>query len=229
MPRDDRDSSLRQTVYREVARVGKAVGNATRLELLELLAQRSWTVEALAGEVDQSVANVSHHLQVLRRSRLVAADKRGVHVHYRLAGAEVGSFFASLCRLAESRLAEIERVTREFLEHGGGFEPVDGEALTERVRSGEVLLLDVRPEEEYRAGHIPGAVSVPLAQIEARLAELPRDLEIVAYCRGPYCLMSRQAVELLRARGLRASRLDAGVLEWRERGLRPRMLAGGTL
>jgi rhodanese-related sulfurtransferase len=221
-------ASVRQAVYGEVARIGKAVGNATRLELLELLGQRPWTVEDLAREAGQSVANVSHHLQVLRRSRLVEAEKRGVYVTYRLAEAEVGSFFAGLCRLAESRLAEIERVTRELLEDRTGFEAVDRETLMARVRKGEVVLLDVRPEGEYRAGHLPGAVSVPLAELGERLAELPRDREVVAYCRGPYCLMSLDAVELLRARGLRASRLEAGVLEWPERDLPRDTLPGGT-
>jgi rhodanese-related sulfurtransferase len=221
-------TSIRQAVYGEVARIGKAVGNATRLELLELLGQRPWTVEDLAREVAQSVANVSHHLQVLRRSRLVEAEKRGVYVTYRLAEPEVGSFFAALCRLAESRLAEIKRVTRELLEDHTGFEAVDRETLMARVRKGEVVLLDVRPEGEYRAGHLPGAVSVPLAELGERLAELPRDREVVAYCRGPYCLMSLDAVELLRARGLRASRLEAGVLEWPERDLPRDTLPGGT-
>ena len=211
--------TLRSAVYAEVARIGKAVGNVTRLELLELLGQRPWTVEALAREVGGGVANVSHHLQVLRRSRLVEAERTGHFVTYRLADPGVGTFFAALHTLAGSRLAEIERISRDFLERRGHFEAVDPETLANRVRAGEVVLLDVRPEEEYRAGHLPGAVSVPLPQLEARLAELPGNREVVAYCRGPYCLMSLDAVELLRARGFRAQRLEEGVLEWRGRGL----------
>lgn len=206
-------------LYAEVARIGKAVGNSTRLELLELLSQRPWTVEALAREVGEGTANVSHHLQVLRRSRLVDAQRGGHFVTYRLADPEVGAFFAALRTLAQSRLVEIERISRAFLEDRGAFEPVDPETIADRVRAGEVVLLDVRPVEEYRAGHLRGAISVPLPQLEARLAELPSDREVVAYCRGPYCLMSLDAVELLRARGFRAHRLAEGVLEWRERGL----------
>jgi rhodanese-related sulfurtransferase len=211
-------ASLKTALYAEVARIGKAVGNATRLELLELLSQRPWTVEALAREVGEGIANISHHLQVLRRNRLVEAERDGHFVTYRLADPEVGTFFAALRELAQSRLAQIERISRDFLARRGGFEAVDPETLADRVRTGEVILLDVRPEEEYRAGHLPGAVSLPLLQLEARLAELPADREVVAYCRGPYCLMSLDAVELLRARGFRAGRLAEGVLEWRGRG-----------
>lgn len=210
--------SLEAALYAEVARIGKAVGNATRLELLELLSQRPWTVEALAREVGEAMANVSHHLQVLRRGRLVDAERDGHFVTYRLADPEVGTFFAALRGLARSRLAEIERISRDFLERRGGFEAVDPETLAGRVSAGEVVLLDVRSEEEYRAGHLPGALSLPLPQLEARLAELPAGREVVAYCRGPYCLMSLDAVELLRARGFRAGRLAEGVLEWRSRG-----------
>lgn len=212
-------ANLRSAVYSEVARVGKAVGNATRLELLELLSQRPWTVEALAREAGESVANISHHLQVLRQSRLVEAERDGQFMSYRLAGPEVGTFFAGLRDLAASRLAEIERICRDFVERRGPFEAIDHETLARRLRMGEVVLLDVRPEEEFRSGHIPGAISVPLRELEARLGELPAGREIVAYCRGPYCLMSLDAVELLRARGLDARRLEEGVLEWKGRGL----------
>jgi rhodanese-related sulfurtransferase len=212
-------TSLKAVIYAEVARVGKAVGNAIRLELLELLSQRPWTVEALAREVGEGVANVSHHLQVLRRSRLVEAEREGQFVTYRLADPGVGTFFATLRALAESRLTEIEHISRDFLEHRGPFEAIDPKTLARKLRGGEVVLLDVRPEDEYRAGHLPGAVSVPLGELEARLAELPTDREVVAYCRGPYCLMSLDAVEILNARGFRARRLEDGVLEWRGRGL----------
>jgi ribonuclease PH len=173
-------------------------------------------VEALARAIDQSVANTSQHLQVLRSARLVDAEKEGVHVRYRLADEMVCDFYLSLRALAESRLAEIERITREFLEARGTMEPVDREQLLDRVRRGEVTVLDVRPVEEYVAGHIPGALSLPLDQLEGRLADLPRDREIVAYCRGPYCVLAIEAVELLRARGFEAVRLEDGVPDWRE-------------
>jgi rhodanese-related sulfurtransferase len=201
-----------------VARIGKALGNATRLELLELLTQRPWTVEALAREAGESVANVSHHLQVLRRSRLVEAERDGQFVTYRLAGQEVESLFAALRDLGAGRLAEIERIYRDFVAQRGSFEAIDPETLAHRLRTGDVLLLDVRPEEEFWAGHIPGAVSIPLRDLETKLGELPSGREIVAYCRGPYFLMSLDAVELLSAHGFRARRLEDGVLEWRGRG-----------
>jgi rhodanese-related sulfurtransferase len=212
------EESLRKAVYAEVARIGKALGNATRLELLELLTQRPWTVEALAREAGESVANVSHHLQVLRRSRLVEAERDGQFVTYRLAGQEVESLFAALRDLGAGRLAEIERIYRDFVAQRGSFEAIDPETLAHRLRTGDVLLLDVRPEEEFWAGHIPGAVSIPLRDLETKLGELPSGREIVAYCRGPYCLMSLDAVELLSAHGFRARRLEDGVLEWRGRG-----------
>lgn len=210
---------LRDAIYEQTARIAKAVASPARLALLELLGQRPWTVEALARESGLSVANTSQHLQVLRRAHLVEAEKQGLHVTYQLAGEDVATFFASLCRLAETRLAEIERLTRDLLAGGETFEAVDRKTLVRRVRRGEVVLLDVRPEAEYRAGHLPGAISVPLPELARRLRELPRDREVVAYCRGPYCLMSVEAVALLRARGFHARRLEEGVLEWRSRGM----------
>jgi len=205
-------------VYEQIARIGKSVSSGPRLEILDILCQGPRSVDALAKQVGQSVANTSHHLQVLRRAQLVDAEKEGVHVTYRLADEEVCSFFRGLRGLAESRLLEIDRVTRDFLEARGSMEPVDREALVTRVGSGAVTVLDVRPEEEYRAGHIPGALSVPLGELEQRLAELPREREIVAYCRGPYCVMALDAVELLRAEGFSATRLEDGVPDWKARG-----------
>ena len=215
-------SSTRQfkdAIYGQLARIGKSLASGPRLEILDVLCQGPRTVEALARQVGQPVANTSHHLQVLRRARLVESDKAGVHVTYRLADDEVCVFFRALRRLAEARLLEIEEVTSRFLESRAGMEAVDREALVERVRRGEVTVLDVRPPEEYRAGHIPGAVSIPLSDLECRLAELPRDREIVAYCRGPYCVMALDAVEVLRKSGFAAARLDEGVPDWRARGL----------
>lgn len=209
----------KHAVYEQLARIGKTVASAPRLELLDVLCQAPRTVEALAREVGQSVANTSHHLQVLRRARLIAAEKDGVHVTYRVTGQEVCAFLGALRRVAESRLLEIEAVTRTFLGQRGLMERLDREALVERVRSGDVTVLDVRPSEEFAAGHIPGAVSVPLADLERRLSELPRDREVVAYCRGRYCVMAIEAVGMLRAHGFTAVRLEEGVPEWRARGL----------
>ena len=209
---------FKDTVYALQAQTGKAVASPLRLELLDLLAQGPRTVEALARESSQTIANTSQHLQVLRGAHLVEAEKRGLYVTYRLAGEEVTRFCLALRQLAESRTAELERAAQGFLEERGQLEPIDQEALLARIRRGEVTLLDVRPEEEYHAGHIPGALSVPLAELERRLSELPRRREVVAYCRGPYCVLAIEAVARLRDRGYRASRLEAGVPDWRARG-----------
>jgi len=209
---------FKDTVYTLQAQTGKAVASPRRLELLDLLAQGPRTVETLARETAQTIANTSQHLQVLRGAHLVEADKRGLYVTYRLAGEEVSRFCLALRHLAESRTEELKRAAQGFLEARGQLEPIDQEALLARIRRGEVTLLDVRPGEEYHAGHIPGALSVPLAELERRLSELPRRREVVAYCRGPYCVLAIEAVARLRARGYRASRLEAGVPDWRARG-----------
>ncbi len=210
--------SFKDAIYQQFARIGKATASPRRLELLDLLCQGPRTVEALARQAGQSLANTSQHLQILRAARLVAAQKSGLYVTYRLADGEVCEFFQALRRLAESRLAEVERVTRDFLEARGAMEPVDSSALIERLCQGQVTVLDVRPREEYRAGHIPGAISVPLPELERRLAELPRDREIVAYCRGPYCVLAVEAVATLQSHGFNAVRLEDGVPDWRARG-----------
>ncbi|MEW5994258.1 MAG: metalloregulator ArsR/SmtB family transcription factor [Candidatus Zixiibacteriota bacterium] len=210
---------FKDAIYEQLGRVGKALGSSRRLELLDLLCQGPRTVEALAKEAGQSLANTSQHLQVLRASRLVEAEKHGLFVTYRLADEKVCALFRDLRILAESRLHEIRAVTRQFLEERGEMEPVDRDALVSRVRSGDVTLLDVRPSEEFEAGHIPGAVSVPLGEIESRLADLPHDREIVAYCRGPYCVLAVKAAEVLRAQGFVAIRMEEGVPDWRARGL----------
>jgi rhodanese-related sulfurtransferase/DNA-binding transcriptional ArsR family regulator len=210
---------FKDAIYEQLARIGKSLASGARLEILDILCQGPRTVEALGKQVGQSVANTSHHLQVLSRARLVESERRGVHITYRLADEEVCALFRALRHLAELRLLEIEQVTREFLEARGNMQSVDREALVERVRAGSVTVLDVRPREEYAAGHLPNAISVPLGELKRRLAELPPDREIVAYCRGRYCVMALDAVELLRAQGFRAVRFDEGVPDWHARGL----------
>ena len=218
MPQSNRQ--FKDRIYQQFARIGKAVAAPRRLELLELLGQGHRTVEALARQAGTSVANTSHHLQILRAARLVDSRKVGLFVEYRLADEDVRRFFLSLRALAEHRLAEVEQVTRIFLEERGAMESVPTEELIRRVRSGAVTVLDVRPSEEYHAGRIPGALSVPLAELRKRLAHLPRNREVVAYCRGPYCVLAIEAVTLLKAEGFRARRLEEGVPEWRARGWR---------
>jgi rhodanese-related sulfurtransferase/DNA-binding transcriptional ArsR family regulator len=206
-------------VWEQFALIGKALCSGPRLEILDVLQQAERTVEVLADEVGLSVANTSHHLQVLKRSRLVESERRGQHVVYRLADPAVADALRAVRVLGERRLSEIERVTAEFLGGREGMETVDEAALVERVASGDCVVLDVRPEEEYSAGHLASAVSMPLEQLEQRLAELPRDKPIVAYCRGPYCVLSVTAVETLRRHGFVAVRAAEGVQEWREIGL----------
>jgi rhodanese-related sulfurtransferase/DNA-binding transcriptional ArsR family regulator len=210
---------FKDSVYEQFARVGKALASPRRLELLDLLGQGPRTVEELARQAGQSLPNTSHHLQVLRAARLVEAEREGLFVTYRLAAEEVGTLFAALRELAESRLAEVAQVRREFLESRGAMEPIERAELLDRVSRGEVTVLDVRPWEEYAAGHIPGAVSVPLGELAGYLDRLPRDREVVAYCRGPYCVLALDAVDLLSHHGFRATRLEDGVAEWRGAGL----------
>jgi rhodanese-related sulfurtransferase len=214
-----RDREFKDSAYGQLSRIGRALASPKRLELLDLLSQCPKTVEHLARQVGQSVAAASHHLQVLRAAQLVEASKEGQFVRYRLADREVSRFFVNLRSLGESRLAEIERVTRRFLEGRDAVESVSREALLERVRRREVIVLDVRPAEEFRAGHIPGAKSLPLTELKRRLAELPRDQQIVAYCRGPYCVMAVDAVAVLKGAGFDAVRWADGVAEWSARGM----------
>jgi rhodanese-related sulfurtransferase len=213
-------SSLKAAVYEQIARIGQAAASSSRLELLELLAQAPRTVEALAQQTGQSTATTSHHLQVLRRAHLVEAQKAGLYVTYRLADPQVGTFLLGLRHLAESRLAEIQQVTHQFLDARGALEPINTDELVRRIRRGEVTLIDVRPREEYVAGHIPGAISIPLADLPKHLKQLRQPRDVVAYCRGPYCVMALDAVDLLRRKGFRAHRLDHGVPEWRALGWR---------
>jgi rhodanese-related sulfurtransferase/DNA-binding transcriptional ArsR family regulator len=211
---------FKDDIYEQLARLGKAVSAPKRLELLDLLSQGPRTVDALAQQASMPIANASQHLQVLRAARLVEAEKRGLYVEYRLASDDVATFFVALRRLAESRLTEVAEVARTYFDERGAMLPVDADELARRVRTGEVTVLDVRPAEEYRAGHIAGAISIPIAELKARLKELPKDREVVAYCRGPYCVMAVEAVQLLRKRGFTAQRMEHGVVDWRARGWR---------
>jgi rhodanese-related sulfurtransferase/DNA-binding transcriptional ArsR family regulator len=205
---------FKDRLYAEFARIGKALASPHRLEILEVLAQGERTVESLASETGLSIANASRHLQQLRQAQLVLARREGLFVHYRLAGPEVVSLVVALRQTAEQHLAELERVVRDFLGERNDFEPVTPDELSRRMTNGEVMVLDVRPEQEYAAGHIAGAHSVPVSDITARLAELPDEKEYVAYCRGPYCVYADDAVAVLRANGLKAQRLTEGYPEW---------------
>jgi rhodanese-related sulfurtransferase len=210
--------AFKDAIYEQFARIGKAVSSPRRLELLDLLCQGPRTVEVLAKESGLTIANASQHLQVLRGARLVEADKDGLYVIYRLADQNVCEFFRSMRLLAESRLAEVELIKRHFLEDRNGMMPVDREKLLRLVGEEAVTVLDVRPSVEYNAGHISGALSIPLKELQQRLSDLPRDQEIVAYCRGPYCVLSVMAVEMLRARGFNAVRLEEGIQDFRALG-----------
>ena len=212
--------SFKDSIYGQLARIGKATSSPRRLELLDLLRQAPRTVEDLARESAQSVANTSHHLQELRSHGLVESEKNGLYVTYRIASPEVSDFFSSLRALAESQLSEMDRITEKFLGEQEVLEGVDRSALLDRVKKGSVMVLDVRPREEYDAGHLSGAISVPLSELKRRLRKLPHKREIVAYCRGPYCVMATEAVELLRRYGYQATRVDLGVPEWHKMGFR---------
>lgn len=209
---------FKDSIYEQFSRIGKAVSSPKRLELLDLLCQSERTVEALSKETGLTVANASQHLQVLRSARLVESEKTGLYVTYRLADQMVCEFFLSMRVLAENRLAEVEQIKRHFLEGREGMEPVDRDALLKRVREGAVTVLDVRPSEEYKAGHIPGAISIPLKELELHLSVLAPNQEVVAYCRGPYCVLAIQAVEFLREKGFNAVRLEEGIQDWRAMG-----------
>ena len=209
---------FKQQVYELVARIAKAADSPRRLEILEILAQGPRTVEALATEAGLSVANTSKHLQLLRQAGLVETEKRGLFVEYSLAAGEVLELTRLLRVIAEKRLGDLEKLVRGLAEQDG-LEPVGRDELQRRLRARSVVLLDVRPSTEYEAGHIPGAVSVPLEDLPRRLRELPAGKEVVAYCRGPYCLLAFEAVKTLRRRGRRARRLVEGFPEWRAAGL----------
>ena len=209
---------FKNEIFEQYARIGKAMASPKRLELLDILCQGERTVENLSRETGLTVANTSQHLQVLKHCRLVEQEKEGLYVKYRPAPGVCDCFF-SMRSSAENRIAEIEMIKKRFLEGKKGMEPVDKEGLIRRMQDEDVVILDVRPPEEFRAGHIAGAMSVPLKDLGLILAKLPKSKEIVAYCRGPYCVLSVEAVELLNQKGYRAVRLEEGVRDWQAMGL----------
>jgi rhodanese-related sulfurtransferase/DNA-binding transcriptional ArsR family regulator len=206
-------------LYEQFARVGKAVASPKRIELLDVLAQGERTVEVLAEAAGLRMTNTSAHLQVLRRAGLVETRKEATSVHYRLAGDEVAVFVAGLRDLARSRLADVNQIVADYFVARDALEPVSRAELAERTGRGDVVILDVRPHAEFLAGHIPGALSVPLDELDDALARLPRRAQVVAYCRGPYCVLAPQAVQRLQAMGFKARRLADGMPEWRLAGL----------
>jgi ArsR family transcriptional regulator len=214
------NSGPKQSIYENLAEVAQALGHAHRLELLEHLAQGARSVEDLANCSHLTFANTSRHLQILRRARLVDTERRGKNVLYRLAGdAEVVGLIKALGRVGERNVAEIGRVVTDYFQARDALEPVSRDDLVARLRKARVTVLDVRPEDEFALGHLPGALNIPFAELERRLKELPKNREVIAYCRGPYCVLSFEAVAKLRGRGYKIRRLEDGYPEWKAAGL----------
>jgi len=211
--------SIKNHLYEQVARIGKAMASPKRLELIELLCQGEKTVEVLAAQAEISVKLASAHLKELRLARLVETRKDGKYVLYRLASNSVADLWVSLRAEAEERLVELQLALASIVAHGDDLESLDRDSILRKAQAGEVLVLDVRPLDEYASAHLPHARSLPLDELKQRLAELPKDTPVVAYCRGPFCLMAKDAVELLQKKGYRAFHLTDGVAEWRAHGL----------
>jgi len=212
-------ANFKHNLFAQFARVGKALSSGNRLELLEYLAQGERSVEELGKVAGLTLANTSQHLQQLRQAGLVATRKEGLKVYYRLSGDDVIGLLDALRAVAERHVAEVERLVNTYLTVKDSLEPVPRAELLARVRDGLVTVLDVRPPEEYAAGHVPGAINIPLAELERRLDELGKEQEIVAYCRGPHCVLAFDAVARLREKGLKARRLEDGYPEWKAEGL----------
>ncbi|MBI5461458.1 MAG: metalloregulator ArsR/SmtB family transcription factor [Gammaproteobacteria bacterium] len=211
--------NVKHDLFAQFARIGKALSNANRLEIIEFLAQGERSVDALAQIAGLSIANTSQHLQQLRQAGLVTLRKDGQRVYYRLSGDDVVQMLNSLRAVADRHLTEVAHLVTTYLDTKDHLEPVLAQDLLARARAGEVTVLDVRPPEEFAAGHLQGAINIPLNELEARLNELSPEHEVVAYCRGPYCVLSYDAVARLRERGLRARRLQDGYPEWKIAGL----------
>jgi rhodanese-related sulfurtransferase len=208
------DPVRKATLFEGFAQVGKALGSPKRLELLDLLAQGERSVELLAGRAGLGLTSASGHLQILRQAGLVSTRKEGTKVYYRLAGTDVAALWAQLRDVASAHVADVDRARSAYL-GDDGVDEVTRDELLLRLESGDVTVIDVRPREEYAAGHIPGALSLPIDELADRLGELPDDATVIAYCRGPYCVMAHEAVRALAAEGRRALRLSDGMLEWR--------------
>jgi rhodanese-related sulfurtransferase len=209
---------IKDLLYEQVARIGKVFSSPKRLELIELLCQGEKSVEELAAEASISVKLTSAHLRELRTARLVSTERRGKYIYYRLADKTVADLWVQVHTLAEERLVELQLAVQKIAAQPSDLVPNDRDSLMKAARKGEVIVLDVRPTEEYLAQHLPFARSIPLAELRQRLAELPKDRSIVAYCRGPFCLWAKDAVDLLQAEGFKATRLRAGVAEWASAG-----------
>lgn len=206
--------TFKNKIYSELAKIVKALSNPHRLEILELLAQGRFSVEEIAGQTDLTVANASQHLQVMKRVQLVETEREGNYVYYRLADQNVYKAWKALRDLGIERMAEIERVMRSFRESRSSMETLTSTELIQKIEQGEVMVLDVRPKAEYEEGHIAGALNVPVEELEERIENLPDDREIVAYCRGPFCVFADDAVKMLNEKGFNAKRLDEGFPEW---------------
>jgi rhodanese-related sulfurtransferase/DNA-binding transcriptional ArsR family regulator len=212
-------ANFKHDLFSQFARIAKALSNGHRLELLEFLDQGERSVDALAQVSGLSVANTSQHLQQLRQAGLVSSRKEGQKVYYRLSGQDVSALLGSLRGVAERHLADVNRLVDDYLKVKDSLEPIPASQLLERARAGLVTVLDVRPPEEYAAGHLPGAINIPLKDLEKHLDELAPSQEIVAYCRGPHCVLAFEAVSRLRQQGMNARRLEGGLPEWRMEGL----------
>jgi len=221
------DRQAKDALFEAFASVAQGLGNGRRAEIVDVLAQGERSVDEVAGEIGQSLANTSHHLRVLARSGLVRSRRDGARVVYRLAGERVAELWAAVRDVAAHHVAEVSLLAGEYLGDRSDVEQVSAAELADRLSRGQVVVLDVRPEAEYRAGHIAGARSMPVEELDAQMAQLTREGEVIAYCRGPYCVYADDAVRLLRARGLEARRLDVGFPEWRRAGL-PVAAGGGV-
>jgi rhodanese-related sulfurtransferase len=210
---------FKDPLYAQFARIGHAFASPKRIELLDLLSQGEKTVEQLAEQSASSVKNTSAHLRVLRQARLVETRRDGTYIYYRLGSDDVFQFLRDLQTLGRNRLAEVQQAANLYIDGRDALEPITLKELRRRLREGDVTVIDVRPTEEYRAGHIPGALSIPVNQLKRRLPEIPKGREVVAYCRGPYCVYSVEAVEILRKHGYKARRTGEGLPEWRASGL----------
>jgi rhodanese-related sulfurtransferase/predicted transcriptional regulator len=213
------DMQPKARLYEAIGRVALALGSGGRLQLLELVAQGERSVDTLAAMTGMSIANTSKHLQTLRQAGLVSARKQGLRVYYSIAGDDVSALLAALHKVSEHRVAEIDQLLQTWLAHRDEMEAVPAGEVLERAKNGLVVVLDVRPREEFSAGHLPHSINIPIHELEKRLKELPKRKEVIAYCRGPYCLMSYDAVTLLRKKGMKARRMEAGLPEWRAAGL----------